>query len=94
MPADVKSKVETATNGLEEAVKGGSHSDIKAKMEALNNAWNDASTKMYEAAKGQQAGGSGQGQSGPEQQQQQQQQSGGDKGKKVEDADYEVVDDK
>ncbi|MCX6143424.1 MAG: molecular chaperone DnaK [Ignavibacteriales bacterium] len=94
MPADVKSNVETATNSLEEAVKGGNHNDIKAKMEALNNAWNEASTKMYEAAKGQQAGAPGAGQPGPEQQQQQQQQPGGDKGKKVEDADYEVVDDK
>ena len=93
MPADTKSNVETATNALEDAVKGGNHSDIKAKMEALNNAWNEASTKMYEAAKGQQAGGPGAGQPGPEQQQQQQQ-PGGDKGKKVEDADYEVVDDK
>jgi molecular chaperone DnaK len=92
MPADVKSQVETAVNALEEAVKGGNHNDIKAKMESLNNAWNDASTKMYEAAKGQQAGGPGPGQPGPEQQQQQQ--PTGDKGKKVEDADYEVVDDK
>jgi molecular chaperone DnaK len=92
MPADVKANVETAVNALEEAVKGGNHSDIKAKMEALNNAWNEASTKMYEAAKGQQAGAPGAGQPGPEPQQQQQE--GGDKGKKVEDADYEVVDDK
>jgi molecular chaperone DnaK len=96
MSADVKSKVEAATNALEEAVKGGNHSDIKAKMEALNNAWNEASTKMYEAAKGQQGGSAGQGQAGPEHQQQQQQQqpADGDKGKKVEDADFEVVDDK
>jgi molecular chaperone DnaK len=93
MPADVKSQVENAANALEEAVKGGNHSDIKAKMETLNNSWNEASTKMYEAAKGQQAGGPGAGQPGPEPQQQQQQE-GADKGKKVEDADYEVVDDK
>ena len=89
MPADVKSNVETAVNALEEAVKGGNHSDIKAKMESLNNSWNEASTKMYEAAKNQQAGGPNAGQPGPEQQQ-----PSGDKGKKVEDADYEVVDDK
>ena len=96
MPAETSAKVEAAMSALEEAVKGGNHSDIKAKMEVLNNAWNEASTKMYEAAKGQQAGGPGPGQPGPDQQQQQQQQQqpGGDKGKKVEDADYEVVDDK
>ena len=91
IPADVKGKVETAANALEEAVKGGNFSDIKGKMEVLNNTWNDASTKMYEAAKGQQAGAPPPGQPGPETQQQQ---AGGDKGKKVEDADYEVVDDK
>ena len=92
IPADVKGNVEAAANALEEAVKGGNFSDIKAKMETLNNTWNDASTKMYEAAKGQQAGGPPPGgQPGPETQQQQ---AGGDKGKKVEDADYEVVDDK
>lgn len=90
MPSEVKAKVENAANALEEAVKGGSHNDIKTKMEALNNAWNEASTKMYEAARGQQAGGAAPGQaSGGEQQQ-----ASGDKGKKVEDADYEVVDDK
>ena len=91
IPADVKGNVEAAANALEEAVKGGNFSDIKAKMETLNNTWNDASTKMYEAAKGQQAGAPPPGQPGPETQQQQ---AGGDKGKKVEDADYEVVDDK
>jgi hypothetical protein len=67
-------------------------------MEALNNAWNEASTKMYESAKGQQAPGGGQqdpfagGQPGTEQAGQQQQ--SGDSGKKVENADFEVVDDK
>jgi molecular chaperone DnaK len=89
MPADAKAKVESAANALEEAVKGGVAADIKAKMEVLNNAWNEASSKMYEAAKGQQAGGPTAGQPGPEQQQ-----AGDDKGKKVEDADFEVVDDK
>jgi molecular chaperone DnaK len=93
IPADIKSKVESAANALEEAIKTNNTSEIKAKTEALNNAWNEASTKMYESAKtagGPQAGGP---QPGPDQQQQQQQQ-GGDGGKKVENADFEVVDDK
>jgi molecular chaperone DnaK len=94
MSADVKAKVESAANALDEAIKGGNHNDIKAKMEALNNAWNEASTKMYESARGQQAGGPTAGQASEGQQQQQQQQPSGDKGKKVEDADFEVVDDK
>jgi molecular chaperone DnaK len=95
MTSEVKEKVESAANALEEAVKQGSHSDIKAKMEALNNAWNEASTKMYESARA--AGGPQQGgpQAGPTGgQQQQQQPPPGDQGKKVEDADFEVVDDK
>jgi molecular chaperone DnaK len=92
MPADLKSKIEAAANALEEAIKANNMSDIKAKTEALNNAWNEASTKMYDSAKtagGPQAGGP---QPGADQQQQQQQGSEG--GKKVENADFEVVDDK
>ncbi|TSA15964.1 molecular chaperone DnaK, partial [bacterium] len=92
MSAEVKSNVEAAANALEEAVKGGNHNDIKAKMEVLNNTWNEASTKMYESARGQQAGGATTGQ--PGESQQQQQQTSNDKGKKVEDADFEVMDDK
>jgi len=92
MSAEVKSNVEAAANALEEAVKGGNHNDIKAKMEVLNNTWNEASTKMYESARSQQAGGATTGQ--PGESQQQQQQTSNDKGKKVEDADFEVMDDK
>jgi molecular chaperone DnaK len=106
MDADTKTKVEAAANALEEAIKGNNPADIKAKTEALNNAWNEASTKMYEAAKSQQAppftgqpGAGGQqqgpfagGQPGAEQAEPQQQ--GGDGGKKVENAEFEVVDDK
>ena len=94
MPSEAKAKVENAANALDEAIKGGNHSDIKAKMEALNNAWNDASTRMYEAARGQQAGAGPQAQGPPPGQAAGEQQQGGEKGKKVEDADYEVVDDK
>jgi molecular chaperone DnaK len=106
MDADTKAKVEAAANALEEAIKGNNPADIKAKTEALNNAWNEASTKMYESAKSQQAPPTGQpgadgqqqgpfagGQPGAEQAGPQQQ--GGDQGgKKVENADFEVVDDK
>jgi molecular chaperone DnaK len=86
MSADVKAKVESAANALEEAIKGANIEDIKAKTEVLNSAWNEASSKMYEAARSQgpqgpEAGGSAQ--------------SGADKdGKQVENADFEVVDEK
>jgi molecular chaperone DnaK len=95
MPAETKAKVETAANALEEAIKGGNGTDIKAKMDALNNAWNEASTKMYESARAQQPGGAQQ-EAGPQGGPAggQQQQPPGDQGKKVEDADFEVVDDK
>ena len=95
MSADLKAKIEGAANALEEAIKSNNMSEIKAKTEALNNAWNEASSKMYESAKtagGPQAGGPQPG--ADQQQQQQQQQQGGEGGKKVENADFEVVDDK
>jgi molecular chaperone DnaK len=89
MDADTKSKLESAATALEEALKA--NSGIKEKMDALNAIWNEASTKMYEAAKhaGPQPGADAGGQ-------QQSQSSGGsaDGGKKVENADFEVVDDK
>ena len=94
MPSEVKAKVESAANALDEAIKSGNHGDIKAKMEALNNAWNEASTRMYEATRGQQAGAGPQAEGPSAGQAAGEQQQGGDKGKKVEDADYEVVDDK
>ncbi len=93
MDEATKSKVESAANALEEAIKNNnSLADIKAKMETLTNAWNEASTKMYESAKAQQAAGGAQ-QPGAGSQAQDGQASG-DQGKKVENADFEVVDDK
>ncbi len=87
--SDVRSKIESANSALKEAIKSNNASTIKPAMEALNTAWNEASTQMYQqatAAGGQQQAG------------QQQEQAGGapPKGddKKVEDADFEVMDDK
>jgi molecular chaperone DnaK len=90
MSADVKSNVESAANALEEAIKSNNMTDIKARTDALNNAWNEASTKMYESAKA--TGGKKTSEAQPDPGQQQQQ--GGEGGKKVENADFEVVDDK
>ncbi len=86
---DVRSRIETANNNLKEAVKGNNASAMKTAMEALNSAWNEASTQMYQqatAAGGQQQGGPQQGPQGGESPK-------GDE-KKVEDADFEVMDDK
>ena len=91
LPADVKSKLEAAATALEEAIKANIAADIKAKVEALNTIWNEASAHMYDAAK-QQAPGA---QPGPEAGPGAGQQSAGAKDdKKVENADFEVVDDK
>jgi molecular chaperone DnaK len=88
----VKAKLEAAATALEEAIKANNAADIKAKVEALNTIWNEASAHMYDAAK-QQAPGA---QPGPEPGPGASQQSGaGPKDdKKVENADFEVVDDK
>jgi len=100
MPAETKAKVEAAATALEEAIKTNNPTEIKAKVEVLNNAWNEASSKMYESTKSQQAQGTGGPQQGPFAggqpggEQQQQSQSGDQGGKKVENADFEVVDDK
>ena len=91
LPADVKAKLEAAATALEEAIKANIAADIKAKVEALNTIWNEASAHMYDAAK-QQAPGA---QPGPEAGPGAGQQSAGAKDdKKVENADFEVVDDK
>ncbi len=87
--ADTKAKIESALTALEEALKA--NSGIKEKKEELEKIWNEASTKMYEASK---AAGAQPG-ADPGAQQQQSSDSGkADSGKKVENADFEVVDDK
>ncbi|MCI0450356.1 MAG: molecular chaperone DnaK [Chlorobi bacterium] len=86
LSADIKMKIETALGRLREAVKGTSVDEIKSSMEAVNAAWNEASTQMYSQATGsagQQQGGQGA----------QQEQPQGKDDKKVENADYEVIDD-
>ncbi|MCK5573471.1 MAG: Hsp70 family protein, partial [Bacteroidetes bacterium] len=87
---DVKGKVETAKESLKEAMKSKNSSTISSAIEALNSAWSEASSQMYEqaTAEDQRAG------AGPEQQHGAPADSGESEGKKVEDADYEVVDDK
>jgi molecular chaperone DnaK len=94
IPPDLKAKVEKAADDLDAAIKAGATGEIKAKTEALNNAWNEASSKMYEEIKNQPgASGPTDGQTGPTGEQ-----TAGapkeEKGKAVEDADFEVVDDK
>jgi molecular chaperone DnaK len=89
LDASTKEEIEKAVTKLEEAQKSGSIDEIKKAMEELNEKWNEASTKMYQQASAQ--GQQQEGQPGG----QEQQTSGQPESKDdVEDADYEVVDDK
>lgn len=86
--SEAKGKVENANEKLKEAIKGGNIASIRSAIEILNSAWNDASSQMYQQAT---AAGADQQQEthGPTE--------GGAKktdDKKVEDAQFEVVDDK
>lgn len=85
---ETKSKIENAKEQLKDAIKGGNVNSIKSAIETLNNAWNEASTQMYQQA----TAGGARASEGP---QAPPPDSGTKKDeKKVEDAQYEVVDDK
>lgn len=81
--ADSKSRLESELQKLRDAITADNLDNIKSATESLNRVWNEVSTKMYQAGAGAQAAQPGQ-----------ETQGGGDQGKKVEEADYEVVDDK
>ena len=91
LSGDARGKVESANEKLKEAIKSNNIGSIKTAIDTLNEAWNEASTQMYQQTTqaGAPPGGGPQGgpQGGP---------AGGQKTdeKKVEDAQYEVVDDK
>jgi molecular chaperone DnaK len=92
--AESKVKLETSLGRLKEAQKSNNLNEIKSALEQLNKEWNDAATKMYAKS------GAAAGQQGPYQQQSTDDLAGGGtsssgNGKeKVQDADFEVVDDK
>ena len=83
LDADTKDRISKAKDRLADAAKNNA-ADIRPAMDALNQLWSEASTKMYEqASQAQPEAGSAPG--GAE--------ANGD-GKNVEDADYTIVDDK
>lgn len=84
---ELKSRLEGSANALEEALKTDNHAEIKSKMEALNAVWNEASSQMYQSSTA--GGGQPSGEQPPSGQE-----SGKEEGKKVENADFEVVDEK
>lgn len=88
---EMKMKIQTAVDRLKETLKGTNTDEMKSAIEALNAAWNEASTQMYSQTTGSQGpkqeGFSSQGQ------EQSSQSQAGTEDKKVENADFEVVDD-
>jgi molecular chaperone DnaK len=85
---EAQGKVNNAITELENALKGTEPEPIKSALEALNRAWSEATAQMYQTA-----GQSGEGQAGgaPPPQHDGNGQNGS--GPKVENADFEVVDD-
>ena len=84
--ADEKSKVDAAREDLKKAVEANDVEDIKAKIEALTQAFYQISSRIYQEAQHAQASAAGSGE-----QAQDSAQSAGPNGNTV-DADYEVVD--
>ncbi|HHJ52231.1 MAG TPA: molecular chaperone DnaK [Caldithrix abyssi] len=89
-PSD-KAKIETALGRLKEAMKGSDVGEMKSALDNVNQTWNEVAQKLYAQA-GPQAQAEAQAQAGPEAAQAETGPTGGDEAK-VEDADYEVVDD-
>lgn len=50
MPAEHKTKIETAKDHLADVLKNNKTAEIRPAMDALNEAWSEASRKMYESA--------------------------------------------
>jgi len=93
MPANLKAKVEAAADALDAAVKSGDAAEIKTKTDEMNTAWNEASAAMYQSASAGQPGAQEPG-GQPQPEGQPGAPPSGNGGKKVEDASFEVVDDK
>jgi len=81
LDSDSKGQLESELSKLKDAVTSDNTDNMKSAMDSLGRLWNEVSTKMYQTG-ATSANADGKGQSNDE------------KEKKVEDADYEVVDDK
>ena len=96
LSADDKSKLETALGRLKEAQKGSNVNELKSATDGLNKIWNEVAQKVYSQSAA--AGAQGQPGAGPDMGTGSDAKSSGSSSngkadKKVEDADYEVVDD-
>jgi len=84
---ETKSKIEAAVGRVKEAMKGSNIEELRSATDALNQIWQETASKMYAKTTASQQGAQTSGT------QAQAENTGKDKGKKVEDADFEVVDD-
>ncbi len=83
LDATTKNKIEAAVSRLKEALKTDVLEEIKSATEGLNQAWSEASSQMYQQSAGSQGA----------QEQEKDETASGESQEKVEEADYEVVDD-
>ena len=91
---ETKMKIQTALDRLKETMKGTNTDEIKSAIEGLNAAWNEASTQMYSQATGDKHGGPKQEGFSSQGEAQDEGKQTSEDDKKVENADFEVVDDK
>jgi molecular chaperone DnaK len=83
-----RAKIQSAIDRLKEAVKTNNATELKSAIDQYNEAWNEASSQMYSQAKSQQGPNPG-AEQGPSDAGEQKKDDGN-----VENADFEVVDDK
>ncbi len=81
---DTKNKVDAALSRLKEANKGSSIQEIRSATDALNQVWQEAASQMYAKTASSQDAGGASGKSAKAEPE--------GKGKKAQDADFEVVD--
>lgn len=91
--ADDKTKLETVLGRLKEAQKSENVDEMKSAIEGVNTTWNEIAQKLYAQAGPQPGAGAEQAQPGAGQAQAGAQSEAPSEEGKVEDADYEVVDD-
>ena len=84
LDAETKDRISKAKDRLSDSIKNNA-SDIRPAMDALNQLWSEASTKMYQQASAEPQAGAPAGDAGA---------GASADGNKVEDADYTIVDEK
>ena len=92
LPADAKTRLDSALEGAKQALRAGDPDVIRTALDELNTAYSAAGASIYQAAQGQeQSAGAGAAQGGPEATDTGSQGGGPDD---VVEADYEIVDEK